>query len=127
MFTYPAMRNSALPLAIIAYLIFLAVGSCQSTCTSTSTDACARQDALYDPSRVSLLQVGHAEHVNRALPVHQSAPNVLNVQKINAAASTAERLELLKPISWLDIEKCGSTMQVVLGSFTELWEGCTWE
>jgi hypothetical protein len=104
--------------------VALALGA-ESTRASVSTEACpsAARLSAADPSTVSLLQTGHVEHLNRASLVPRPSNNV---QRINAAPTAAARLELLKPVVWLHIEKCGSSFQNLLEQFTELWEGCAW-
>jgi len=108
-------------LAIFGFFAYCTPGLSQPSCISQGK-TCVQARALSDLSSVTLLQVSHVERLRRANPTRQ----LTNVQMINAAPTAAARLELLKPVTWLHIEKCGTTMGQVLGSFTKLWDGCSW-
>jgi len=81
----------------------------------------------------SLLQTKSAVSHNAGATRHMLAMDMqLNqqrqpslVERIAAAPSATERLELLKPLAWAHIPKAGDSFANVLLGFSELWGACS--
>lgn len=119
-------------LAVLAgFGALVAADSCGSSCAASHDEASLLQTQL----AVAEVSFGVNQRLLRdAAPaitakgsVQQprgSLGNTLLVERIANTPSAAERLELVRPLAWLHIPKCGDSFANVILAFSELWFPC---